>query len=118
MNTLEGNPVQLGKEVGGQRTKGWKSEVGMIRMNRMIPAGWDGKGKRRHFKPKLFREDKGQKMMIRAFIDTIRQGGLSPITFEDIYAASLTSFKVLESLIRWETVTVWERMICSRKSCY
>ena len=56
-------------------------------------------------------------MMIRAFLDTIRKGGPSPITFEDIYAASLTSFKVLESLIRRETVTVWGKMICSKKSC-
>ena len=57
-------------------------------------------------------------MMIRAFIDTILQGGFSPIIFEDIYAASLTSLKVLESLIRRETLTVYGRMICSRKFCY
>jgi len=67
-------------------------------MNRMIPGGWAGKGTRRPFKRKLFSQDKGQKMMTRAFIDTIRQGGPSPITFEDIYAASLTSFKVFKNI--------------------
>ncbi len=63
-------------------------------------------GGKKPFKKKLLSQDKGQKAMVRNFIDTIRQGGPSPITFEEIYAASLTSFKVLESLIRREAVSV------------
>ena len=46
----------------------------------------------------LFSQDKGQKEMVRVFLDTIRKGLAAPIPFEDIYAATLTTFKVLESL--------------------
>ena len=46
----------------------------------------------------LFSQDKGQKEMVKAFIDAVRNGAASPISFEDIYMATLTTFKVIESL--------------------
>jgi len=36
--------------------------------------------------------------MVRAFIAAVRDGGAAPITFEDIYTVTLTTFKILESL--------------------
>ncbi|MBI5848244.1 MAG: bi-domain-containing oxidoreductase [Nitrospirae bacterium] len=46
----------------------------------------------------LLSQDKGQKEMVRTFIDSIRKGTAAPIPFEEIYAATLATFKVLESL--------------------
>lgn len=55
-------------------------------------------GQRKVFKKKLISQDKGQKEMIAEFMKAIKKGGPSPIPFEDIYAASLATFKVLDSL--------------------
>ena len=47
---------------------------------------------------KLTFQDKGQATMIRTFLSAIKNGGQSPIPFEDISAVTLSTFKVLESL--------------------
>jgi len=55
-----------------------------------------GEGKR--IKKKLLSQDKGQKLMIDAFIDAIKEGKPSPISFDDIYSVTLATFKIIESL--------------------
>jgi len=55
-------------------------------------------GSERPYSKKLISQDKGQKEMVRAFIAAVRDGGASPIPFEDIYTVTLTTFKILESL--------------------
>jgi polar amino acid transport system substrate-binding protein len=53
-------------------------------------------GKKRE--KKFLSQDKGQKAEIKAFIDAIRQGTISPIPFEEIYNASMVTFKIMESI--------------------
>jgi len=55
---------------------------------------------------KLLSQDKGQKAMVQSFINAIIQGGASPIAFNDIYAVTLTTFKVLESLRTGQNVKI------------
>jgi len=55
-------------------------------------------GSGRPYSKKLISQDKGQKEMVRAFIAAVRDGGAAPITFEDIYTVTLTTFKILESI--------------------
>jgi predicted dehydrogenase len=47
---------------------------------------------------KLWSQDKGQKRMVQSFIGAILKGKATPISFEDIYATTLTTFKIFESL--------------------
>jgi len=54
-------------------------------------------GGKKTFKKKLITPDKGQKRMIRTFIDSIKEGKFSPIEFEDIYYVTLTTFRIIES---------------------
>jgi predicted dehydrogenase len=55
-------------------------------------------GSGRTFKRKLFVQDKGQKGMVNAFIHSVKKGEKSPIRFDEIYAVSLATFKLIESL--------------------
>lgn len=55
-----------------------------------------GSGKR--FKKNLLSQDKGQKMMVKAFIDSIKTGRSSPIPFEEIYGVTLSTLKIIESI--------------------
>ena len=55
-------------------------------------------GSGKTFKKSLFSQDKGQRMMVKAFIDSVRNGTPSPIPFEEIYAVTLTTFKIIESI--------------------
>lgn len=54
----------------------------------------------------LLSQDKGQKEMVRAFIEAVRKGTPSPISFDEIYASTLATFKVLESLRTGNAVKV------------
>jgi predicted dehydrogenase/NADPH:quinone reductase-like Zn-dependent oxidoreductase len=58
------------------------------------------------FKKSLTSQDKGQKMMVKAFIDSIKNGKPSPIPFEEIYTVSLTTFKVIESIRTKQAVKI------------
>jgi len=51
-------------------------------------------------KMKLFKQDKGQKACARAFIDSIREGGETPISYEEIMESSRVSIRVAEYLRR------------------
>jgi polar amino acid transport system substrate-binding protein len=55
-------------------------------------------GNERPYSKKLLSQDKGQKEMVRAFVAAVRDGGKTPIPFEDIYTVTLATFKILESL--------------------
>lgn len=63
-------------------------------------------GNGRTFKKKLLNQDKGQKKMVRTFIDSIKNGKSSPITFEEIYSVNLSTFKVNESLKTKQNVSI------------
>lgn len=58
------------------------------------------------FKKNLLSQDKGQKTMLKLFIDAIKTGKPSPITFEEIYYATLTTFKIIESIRSRENVRI------------
>jgi predicted dehydrogenase/threonine dehydrogenase-like Zn-dependent dehydrogenase len=51
-------------------------------------------------KMKLLNQNKGQKEMIKAYIDSLIQGNIAPIPFNEIYSATNSTFAVLESLRR------------------
>ncbi len=55
-------------------------------------------GRGKPIREKLFAQDKGQKNEVQQFIEAVRDGKCAPIAFEEIYNASLVSFKILESL--------------------
>jgi len=49
-------------------------------------------------KKRLLTQDKGQKSMIKSLLYTIKSGTEPIIGFEDIYAATKTTFKIIESI--------------------
>jgi len=53
---------------------------------------------------KLMSQDKGQKNEVKQFIEAILNGKGVPISFEEIYSASLVTFKILESIRMGEVV--------------
>lgn len=55
-------------------------------------------GDGRPYSKKLLSQDKGQKEMVRAFVGAVRDGGATPIPFEEINAVTLATFRILESL--------------------
>lgn len=55
---------------------------------------------------KLVSQDKGQKTAVRGFIDAVKAGSVSPISFDDLHCTSLTTFAVLDSLRTRTSVTV------------
>ena len=63
-------------------------------------------GSGKTFKKSLISQDKGQKKMIRSFIDSIKNGKPSPIPFEEIYAITLTTFKIIESIRTKQAVKI------------
>jgi predicted dehydrogenase/threonine dehydrogenase-like Zn-dependent dehydrogenase len=54
--------------------------------------GWPGFKKMR-----LWRQDKGHKAEIAAFVQAVRQGGPAPIPFEELVEVTRVSFEVIES---------------------
>lgn len=55
-------------------------------------------GKGKVSKSKVLNQNKGQKEMIHAFVNGLVHSGKSPIPFEEIYAVSKATFKVIESI--------------------
>jgi len=52
----------------------------------------------RPYSKKLISQDKGQKEMVKTFVEAVRVGGEAPISFADIYTVTLTTFKIMESI--------------------
>lgn len=63
-------------------------------------------GKGSTFKKKLFSQDKGQKEMVRTFLNAVKHGGQPPIPFEDILAVTQSTFAALESLRMRSTLKI------------
>jgi predicted dehydrogenase len=63
-------------------------------------------GGRRTLRKKLFSQDKGQKQMISTFIDVIKNGCQSPISFEEIYSVTMTTLRTIESLQSRKVVNI------------
>lgn len=76
--------------------------TGIIQDFRMLEVFGTG----RPFRKKLRSQDKGQKNMVQAFIESIQEGTPAPIPFHDIEAVTLTTFKILESLQKKQAVRV------------
>ena len=53
---------------------------------------------RKSDKTKLLNQNKGQAEMVNAFVEALCSGGEAPIPFPEIYASSLSTFKILESI--------------------
>ena len=53
---------------------------------------------------KLMNQDKGHKNEIHSFLRAIREGGKTPITFEDIYYSTKMSFDIIKSIKSGETI--------------
>lgn len=68
--------------------------TGIIRNFKELEIFGNGKKSRK----KLSSQDKGQKKMLEAFFGAIKEGKPSPIGFEDIYATTKTTFKIVESI--------------------
>jgi predicted dehydrogenase/threonine dehydrogenase-like Zn-dependent dehydrogenase len=59
----------------------------------------------RHIKPrKLMQADKGHAQEIAALLDSLRQGGPAPISFDSLVDTTLVSFAALESIGRGEPI--------------
>lgn len=61
-----------------------------------------GKKKSKNF----FSQDKGQKTELDVFLDAIQNGKGLPIRFEEMYSASLVTFKILESLRTGQVISL------------
>jgi predicted dehydrogenase len=55
---------------------------------------------------RLLTQDKGQKREVKAFLEAIIEGRGEVIPFQEIYSASLVTFKILESIRTGESVRV------------
>lgn len=63
-----------------------------------------GKGKK--FSKKLINQDKGQAVMIKEFLDSIKNGKPSPISYDEIYKVTLATFAVLDSIKNKEFIKI------------
>lgn len=63
-------------------------------------------GARKPLRKKLISQDKGQKEMVNAFLESVRDGSPSPIPQEHLFSVSLASFRVLDSIRLREVQTV------------
>ena len=57
-------------------------------------------------KKKLLSQDKGQKAEVKQFVEAMLNGTGAPISFEEIYSASLITFKVVESIRTGECIRI------------
>jgi len=58
------------------------------------------------YRKKLLAQNKGQKAMISRFLDAIRTGNPTPITFEELYLGTRATLKATESLRTGETISL------------
>jgi polar amino acid transport system substrate-binding protein len=65
-------------------------------------------GKGKPIRRKLLNQDKGQANMVAQFIKSIKDGAVCPIQLKEIYATTLATFKVLESLRTNQSVSIYD----------
>lgn len=63
-----------------------------------------GRGKPQ--KKRLTSQNKGQPEMMKAYLDSLRQGAPAPIPFEELYAVMLATFKAIESFRSRQTLSL------------
>lgn len=63
-------------------------------------------GGKKPFKKSLVSQDKGQKEMVRKFLECIKSGGAPLIPADEVFAVTRTTFAVLESLKARQAVTL------------
>lgn len=63
-------------------------------------------GDRKISKKHLFSQDKGQKKMVSRFINAIRTGKPSPISLEELYTVTRSTFKIMESIRTGQVITI------------
>ncbi|MCP4270028.1 MAG: Gfo/Idh/MocA family oxidoreductase [Candidatus Brocadiaceae bacterium] len=68
--------------------------VGVIRDFKQLEIFGSGK----HFRKKLLGQDKGQKKMIEEFFGSIQNGGSPPISQNEIFTVTKSTFAILESI--------------------
>jgi len=77
---------------------------GLVMINRDFKE-WEMIGRKKR-QEKMINQDKGHKEEVSQFIAAIKNGNETPIQFGDIYATTMTTFKVLESLRENKVVTL------------
>lgn len=83
------------KSVGKEYIEVYQAgQTGIIRDFKVLEIHGTGKP----MKKKLLSQNKGQKSMIKSFISAVQKGSIMPISFEEIYAVTHASFKILDSL--------------------
>lgn len=65
-------------------------------------------GKGKPYKKKLVNQDKGQKVMVGAFLDATKNEAPMPISFQETFVATLCTFKIIESIRNSQMVRVGE----------
>jgi len=76
--------------------------TGIIRDFKHLEIHTNGKRVRK----RLLNQDKGQAVMVRAFIDSVKNGGLALIRPDEIFAVTKATFAVVESLKTRQVVSV------------
>jgi predicted dehydrogenase/threonine dehydrogenase-like Zn-dependent dehydrogenase len=67
----------------------------------------------RYRKRSCFRQDKGHREEMRAFVEAVAKGGPAPISFESLRATSLATFGICESLSSGLRVSIGSEASCS-----
>jgi len=55
---------------------------------------------------KLLNQDKGQKLMVQAFLEAARSGGGPPISFDETWATTMATFRIIQSLKTGESMDI------------
>lgn len=63
-------------------------------------------GKGKSYRKKIMIQDKGQKNEVKTFINSILEGGASPIAPDEIFNTSLTTFRIIDSLRTGNKVSI------------
>lgn len=63
-------------------------------------------GKGKPFKKKLVNQDKGQKEMVNAFLEATVNKAKMPISFEETFITTLSTFKIIESIRNMNVVSI------------
>ena len=63
-------------------------------------------GRGKPVRKKLLNQDKGQKLMVQAFLKAARNGDEPPISFDETWATTMSTFKIIQSLKTGESMDI------------
>jgi len=63
-------------------------------------------GSGRKKEKKLMSQDKGQRQEVNAFVEEVRKGGQGLIPFDELYANSMTTFRIIDSIRSGQCLSV------------